>query len=149
RRAVGLRGGGPRAGRAAGRAGGDLSAIPARQGGGCNDGRRGIGAGVGAMVGGAAGRAAVVARAGRGRCVLPRGAARVRAEAIEHEHPSLPGSVWERGTVSIALMYRPPEPPTTMLEFSNFARGLTAETAFDVLAVARRLKARGKNVVEL
>jgi aspartate aminotransferase len=36
-----------------------------------------------------------------------------------------------------------------MLEFSHFARGLTAETAFDVLAVAKRLKARGKDIVEL
>jgi aspartate aminotransferase len=32
---------------------------------------------------------------------------------------------------------------------SSFARGLTAETAFDVLAVAKRLKSRGKDVVEL
>jgi aspartate aminotransferase len=32
---------------------------------------------------------------------------------------------------------------------SQFARGLTAETAFDVLAVARRLKAGGKDVIEL
>jgi aspartate aminotransferase len=32
---------------------------------------------------------------------------------------------------------------------SSFARGLSAETAFDVLAVARRLKAQGKDVVEL
>jgi aspartate aminotransferase len=32
---------------------------------------------------------------------------------------------------------------------SQFAQGLTAETAFDVLAVAKRLKARGKDVVEL
>lgn len=32
---------------------------------------------------------------------------------------------------------------------STFARGLTAETAFDVLAVARRLKAAGKDVIEL
>src|ERR1700730_12538301 len=32
---------------------------------------------------------------------------------------------------------------------SSFARGLTAETAFDVLAVAKRLKAQGKDVVEL
>ena len=32
---------------------------------------------------------------------------------------------------------------------STFARGLTAETAFDVLAVARRLKATGKDVIEL
>src|SRR5947207_1083601 len=32
---------------------------------------------------------------------------------------------------------------------SAFAGGLTAETAFDVLAVARRLKAQGKDVIEL
>src|SRR6266536_2479270 len=32
---------------------------------------------------------------------------------------------------------------------SAFAQGLSAETAFDVLAVARRLKAGGKDVVEL
>ena len=32
---------------------------------------------------------------------------------------------------------------------SAFARGLCAESAFDVLAVARRLKAQGKDVVEL
>lgn len=32
---------------------------------------------------------------------------------------------------------------------SAFARGLTAETAFDVLAVAKRLKAGGKDVIEL
>src|SRR5947207_1537126 len=32
---------------------------------------------------------------------------------------------------------------------STFARGLSAETAFDVLAVAKRLKAAGKDVVEL
>jgi aspartate aminotransferase len=32
---------------------------------------------------------------------------------------------------------------------SQFARGLSAETAFDVLAVARRLKASGKDVIEL
>src|SRR5579864_598308 len=35
------------------------------------------------------------------------------------------------------------------ITFSNFARGLTAETAFDVLAVAKRLKAKGKDVIEL
>src|SRR5262245_7034016 len=35
------------------------------------------------------------------------------------------------------------------LELSQFARGLTAETAFDVLAVAKKLKAAGKDVVEL
>ncbi len=33
--------------------------------------------------------------------------------------------------------------------FSTFARGLAAETAFDVLAVAKRLKASGKDVIEL
>src|SRR5262245_48561608 len=32
---------------------------------------------------------------------------------------------------------------------SNFARGLSVETAFDVLAVARKLKAQGKDVIEL
>jgi aspartate aminotransferase len=35
------------------------------------------------------------------------------------------------------------------LSLSQFARGLTAETAFDVLAVAKKLKAAGKDVVEL
>jgi aspartate aminotransferase len=35
------------------------------------------------------------------------------------------------------------------ITFSSFARGLTAETAFDVLAVAKRLKAAGKDVIEL
>jgi aspartate aminotransferase len=35
------------------------------------------------------------------------------------------------------------------ISLSTFARGLTAETAFDVLAVAKRLKAAGKNVIEL
>jgi aspartate aminotransferase len=38
---------------------------------------------------------------------------------------------------------------TTPLTFSAFARGLRAETAFDVLAVAKRLKAAGKDVIEL
>ncbi|MCS7269764.1 MAG: aminotransferase class I/II-fold pyridoxal phosphate-dependent enzyme, partial [Gemmataceae bacterium] len=33
--------------------------------------------------------------------------------------------------------------------FSRFAAGLTTETAFDVLAVARRLRAAGKDVIEL
>lgn len=36
-----------------------------------------------------------------------------------------------------------------MALLSTFARGLSSETAFDVLAVARRLKAQGKDVVEL
>src|SRR5947209_9984708 len=35
------------------------------------------------------------------------------------------------------------------LTLSAFARGLVAETAFDVLAVARRLKAAGKDVIKL
>ncbi len=38
---------------------------------------------------------------------------------------------------------------TTPVSLSRFARELSAETAFDVLAVARRLKAQGKDVVEL
>lgn len=39
-----------------------------------------------------------------------------------------------------------PHLPVTL---STFARGLTAESAFDVLAVAHRLKAQGKDVIEL
>jgi aspartate aminotransferase len=35
------------------------------------------------------------------------------------------------------------------VSLSEFARGLTGETAFDVLAVARRLKGGGKEVIEL
>jgi aspartate aminotransferase len=35
------------------------------------------------------------------------------------------------------------------ITLSTFARGLTAETAFDVLAVAKRLKMAGKDVIEL
>jgi aspartate aminotransferase len=35
------------------------------------------------------------------------------------------------------------------ITLSTFARGLSAETAFDVLAVAKRLKAGGKDVIEL
>jgi aspartate aminotransferase len=38
---------------------------------------------------------------------------------------------------------------TSPVTISNFARGLTAETAFDVLAVAKRLKSAGKDVIEL
>jgi len=37
----------------------------------------------------------------------------------------------------------------SQLQLSQFASGLIAETAFDVLAVAKRLKAAGKDVVEL
>src|SRR6478609_6813596 len=33
--------------------------------------------------------------------------------------------------------------------YSAFAQGLVGETAFDVLAVAKRLKAAGKDVIEL
>jgi aspartate aminotransferase len=40
-------------------------------------------------------------------------------------------------------------PDSSPLSLSAFARGLTAETAFDVLAVAQRLKSRGKDVVLL
>lgn len=36
-----------------------------------------------------------------------------------------------------------------MINFSTFARSLTTETAFDVLAVAKRLKVAGKDVIEL
>jgi aspartate aminotransferase len=35
------------------------------------------------------------------------------------------------------------------VRFSQFAAGLRAETAFDVLAVAKRLKGQGKDVIEL
>ncbi|HET6573847.1 MAG TPA: aminotransferase class I/II-fold pyridoxal phosphate-dependent enzyme [Fimbriiglobus sp.] len=38
---------------------------------------------------------------------------------------------------------------SSSVTLSAFARSLTAETAFDVLAVARRLKAGGKDVIEL
>src|SRR5262249_41700840 len=39
--------------------------------------------------------------------------------------------------------------PTATVTLSTFARNLKSETAFDVLAVARRLKAAGKDVIEL
>ncbi len=38
---------------------------------------------------------------------------------------------------------------TPSVPFSQFAHGLSTETAFDVLAVAKRLKAQGKDVIEL
>ncbi len=38
---------------------------------------------------------------------------------------------------------------SSSLTLNQFARGLISETAFDVLAVARRLKAQGKDVIEL
>lgn len=38
---------------------------------------------------------------------------------------------------------------TTTANLSQFARGLSTETAFDVLAVAKRLKGQGKDVIEL
>ncbi|MEI7683393.1 MAG: aminotransferase class I/II-fold pyridoxal phosphate-dependent enzyme [Planctomycetota bacterium] len=38
---------------------------------------------------------------------------------------------------------------TTAVSLSSFARGLSTETAFDVLAVAKKLKAQGKDVIEL
>src|SRR6516165_873536 len=40
-------------------------------------------------------------------------------------------------------------PKQQNVTFSAFAQGLTAETAFDVLAVANKLKATGKDVIEL
>src|SRR5579885_430266 len=39
--------------------------------------------------------------------------------------------------------------PAAFLSLGSFARTVTTETAFDVLAVARRLKAAGKDVIEL
>jgi aspartate aminotransferase len=39
--------------------------------------------------------------------------------------------------------------PPAAVTLSKFAQGLATETAFDVLAVARRLKAQGKDVIEL
>jgi aspartate aminotransferase len=42
-----------------------------------------------------------------------------------------------------------PDQRPLAVSLSTFARGLTGEKAFDVLAVARRLKAAGKDVVEL
>src|ERR1700677_1028467 len=38
---------------------------------------------------------------------------------------------------------------TSHASLSKFAQGLSGETAFDVLAVARKLKAQGKDVIEL
>jgi aspartate aminotransferase len=38
---------------------------------------------------------------------------------------------------------------SSSVTLSKFARGLSGETAFDVLAVARKLKAQGKDVIEL
>src|SRR3954465_557811 len=38
---------------------------------------------------------------------------------------------------------------TSVLSLSSFARGLTTETAFDVLAVAKKLQAGGKDVIAL
>src|SRR5947209_17433381 len=38
---------------------------------------------------------------------------------------------------------------TMTVTLSRFAQGLTGETAFDVLAVAKQLRARGKDVIEL
>ena len=37
----------------------------------------------------------------------------------------------------------------TQPSFSNFAAGVTTETAFDVLSIANQLKAAGKRVIEL
>ena len=38
---------------------------------------------------------------------------------------------------------------TNAVSLSAFARGLSTETAFDVLAIAKKLKALGKDVIEL
>src|SRR3954447_26576214 len=40
-------------------------------------------------------------------------------------------------------------PSTGSVTLSAFARGLSAETAFDVLAVAKKLQAAGKDVIAL
>ena len=40
-------------------------------------------------------------------------------------------------------------PQPSSMRLTSFARGLTSEGAFDVLAVARKLKAQGKDVIEL
>src|SRR5262245_33381708 len=40
-------------------------------------------------------------------------------------------------------------PATSPVSLSSFAQGLTAETAFDVLAVAQRLRSQGKDIVLL
>jgi aspartate aminotransferase len=50
------------------------------------------------------------------------------------------------GKAATSKMMQPPSSPVSL---STFARGLTAETAFDVLAVAQRLQAKGKDVVLL
>src|SRR6266568_1321974 len=42
-----------------------------------------------------------------------------------------------------------PNMKTSVPALSSFASGLTAETAFDVLAVARKLMAGGKDVIAL
>jgi aspartate aminotransferase len=47
------------------------------------------------------------------------------------------------------MLFLPAEQPMTTPALSHFARGLTAETAFDVLAVARKLQASGKDVIAL
>ena len=39
--------------------------------------------------------------------------------------------------------------PTRFVSLGTFAQSLIPETAFDVLAVAKRLKAQGKDIIEL
>src|SRR5438105_3859884 len=53
-----------------------------------------------------------------------------------------------RPTSSVAKDFGFPS-MTSPVSFSQFARSLTGETAFDVLAVAKRLKSTGKDVIEL
>src|SRR6478672_3637674 len=55
------------------------------------------------------------------------------------------------GTVPRPALFFFPDPIRSMStpSLSTFARSLTSETAFDVLAVARRLKGQGKDVIEL
>src|SRR5471030_3022511 len=48
-----------------------------------------------------------------------------------------------------AIHQEPLMTTTSSASLSQFARGLATETAFDVLAVAKKLKAQGKDVIEL
>src|SRR5438128_2629613 len=53
------------------------------------------------------------------------------------------------GVLRFMTGYHPDEQPMSTPTLSAFARGLTAETAFDVLAVAKKLQAAGKDVIAL
>src|SRR5437879_1201154 len=53
------------------------------------------------------------------------------------------------GVLRFMTGYHSDEQPMSTPTLSAFARGLTAETAFDVLAVAKKLQAAGKDVIAL